>query len=101
MADYCDILRSHGSQDTLGIEVVRFDTQEMLKGQLNGRQLEQAYSFAQELGGEVGGSATDSVTYSDFQNVTDDAGTISVGVPSEWVDVKGLPWEWGENHETV
>ena len=101
MADYCDILRSHRLQDTLSIEVVRFDSQEMLEGQLNGRELEQSFSFVQELEGEVGGTAEDSVTYADFQTVTDDSGAISMGIPGEWTEVKGLPWEWGDNNETV
>lgn len=39
MADYCDILRSHKSSDTLNLEVLRFDTGELLEGQLNGREL--------------------------------------------------------------
>ena len=39
MADYCDILRSHESSDTLNMEVLRFGTGELLEGQLNGREL--------------------------------------------------------------
>lgn len=39
MADYCDIIRSHDPNDTMGIEVLRFPTFEFLEGQLNGRSL--------------------------------------------------------------
>lgn len=39
LADYCDILRSHKSSDTLNMEVLRFSTGEILEGQLNGREL--------------------------------------------------------------
>jgi S1-C subfamily serine protease len=39
LADYCDILRSHKSSDTLNVEVLRFGTGEVLSGQLNGREL--------------------------------------------------------------
>ncbi len=39
MSQYCDILRSHKSGDTLSIEVLRWPTQEVLDGQLNGREL--------------------------------------------------------------
>ncbi|MFQ5407214.1 MAG: S1C family serine protease [Anaerolineales bacterium] len=46
MSDYCDILRSHAATDTLAIEVLRFDTQEGLEGQLNGEPLALAFSFA-------------------------------------------------------
>jgi len=39
MADYCDIIRSHGSEETMGIEVLRYHSYEFLEGQLNGREL--------------------------------------------------------------
>jgi S1-C subfamily serine protease len=45
MADYCDIIRSHSAQDTMGIEVLRFSTSEALEGQLNGRDLAVVDSF--------------------------------------------------------
>ncbi len=47
MADYCDVLRSHNADDVLSIEVLRFDTKEGLKGQLNGEPLSVAFSFGQ------------------------------------------------------
>jgi hypothetical protein len=46
MADYCDILRSHNAEDALSIQVLRFDTQEALEGQINGEPLALAFSFA-------------------------------------------------------
>ncbi|HRO91770.1 MAG TPA: trypsin-like peptidase domain-containing protein, partial [Promineifilum sp.] len=49
MADYCDILRSHNASDPMNIEVLRFATQEVLAGQLNGPKLEQTFSFAQAV----------------------------------------------------
>jgi serine protease Do len=45
MSDYCDILRSHKSSDTLNLEVLRFATGEVLKGQLNGRELATVANF--------------------------------------------------------
>jgi S1-C subfamily serine protease len=39
MLDYCDIIRSHSPQDTMSVEVLRYDTSESLEGQLNGRAL--------------------------------------------------------------
>lgn len=39
MGDYCDILRTHNSGDTLGVQVLRWDTKTWLEGQINGRQL--------------------------------------------------------------
>ena len=43
LGDYCDILRT-GPEDVLAVEVLRFDTQQVLEGELNGRALEQSYS---------------------------------------------------------
>ncbi|MGD2158972.1 MAG: S1C family serine protease, partial [Anaerolineales bacterium] len=49
MSDYCDIIRSHGPEDTLSMEVLRFASEEVLEGQINGRELELSYSFAEEI----------------------------------------------------
>jgi serine protease Do len=38
MSTYCEILRSHAADDVMAIEVLRFDTEEVLEGQLNGRE---------------------------------------------------------------
>ena len=40
MKDYCDILQTHNASDTLGVEVFRYMTDEILEGQINGRTLE-------------------------------------------------------------
>jgi S1-C subfamily serine protease len=45
LAEYCDILRSHSATDALSVNVLRFDTQEGLQGQINGEPLSQAFSF--------------------------------------------------------
>jgi len=92
MADYCDILRSHHPDDTLTIQVLRFDTQEVLEGQLNGVELALSFSFAQELGEDVGGGATSPV-YTGYVEVTDNTGAIVMEVPREWDDIDGSVWE--------
>jgi hypothetical protein len=48
MSDYCDIIRTHTSQDTLGVEVLRYASNEYLEGQINGTPLEVVDSFASE-----------------------------------------------------
>ncbi len=60
MADYCDILRSHKPGDTLGVTVLRWPTQEVLEGQLNGRAMEvtSAGGGSSSSGGETGGSTS-------------------------------------------
>jgi serine protease Do len=40
MSDYCDVLRSRRSTDTMAVEVLRTGTGALLEGQLNGRQLQ-------------------------------------------------------------
>jgi len=40
VTDYCDVLRSHSSDDTLDVELIRFGTGEIMEGQINGRELE-------------------------------------------------------------
>ena len=96
MADYCDVLRSRNATDPMKIQVLRFATQEVLEGQLNGPKLEQSFSFAQavevpeESTGSSAGGGT--VTYQNFVGITDDAGALYVEVPEEWSDVDGSNW---------
>ena len=96
MADYCDVLRSHDPDDTMNIEVLRYATQEVLEGQLNGREMEMTFSFAQELQEEAEAEGIDqsttAATYSGYTTVTDDSGILTVDVPIEWTDVNGSPW---------
>jgi serine protease Do len=93
IADYCDILRTHGTEATLAIEVLRYQGGQYLEGQLNGRPLETSFSFESELSEAVGGDPeATGVAYSTYEWVTDDFGSITVEVPSDWVDVDGSPW---------
>ncbi|HSF80454.1 MAG TPA: S1C family serine protease, partial [Anaerolineales bacterium] len=45
LSEYCDILRSHQPSDTLSLQILRWASNEVLEGQLNGRELEVAYTF--------------------------------------------------------
>jgi len=98
MADYCDILRSRNSTDTMSVSVWRTGTDETFEGQLNGRALELATSFAQEVdvpdsGGDTGGSGGDSgATYTNYVGIYDDSQAVYVEVPQEWTDVSGANW---------
>ena len=95
MADYCNILRSHTADDVLGIEVLRYETQEVLEGQLNGRPLELAFSFAEEVAeSDASEPIEDSgETYSDYVEIYDDSGAIVMQVPATWSDIDGSAWE--------
>lgn len=95
MADYCDILRSHLPTDTMNLTVVRYSTQEVLEGQLNGRVLEPSFSFAQTLEEEAApaqSSGQPSGGYSQYVSISDDTASLTVEVPAEWSDVDGSPW---------
>ncbi len=90
MTDYCNILRTRNSTDVLAIEVLRFSTQEVLSGELNGKPLQTSFSFAQELEEDV--SQGDGQSYGDYVLVQDDYGAIQVAIPSAWTQVDGSPW---------
>ncbi len=75
MASYCKIVRSHGPNDTVNLEVLRPKSgggMDVLAGQLNGRQLE-VTSSSGGGGGGGGGSQTGgnySETFDDMSNWT-------------------------------
>lgn len=99
ISDYCDILRTHNAEDKLSIEVLRYNSQEVLEGQLNGRELEQTFSFAQTLEGEASDTnTTDSggtadTSYSEYVSISDDSGSLTLDVPVSWSEVDGSAWE--------
>jgi serine protease Do len=103
MEAYCDVLRTANEGDAIGIEVLRFDTEELWSGELNGTPMVARFSFAQELQDELpadqGSTGTDEPTASyTYEDVVDDTGQITVSVPVEWgerltspQDIDGFP----------
>jgi serine protease Do len=96
MSDYCNILRSHKSSDTLSIQVLRFGTGEILTGELNGRAMAVAANFG--TSGSQGtpsssGSQSGSGDYSSYVVVHDNSNTIEMEIPAEWAQVDGSPWQ--------
>jgi serine protease Do len=89
MADYCQILRSHQPDDTLSLTILRWQSQELLEGQLNGRELKVTAKFdgSGSSSGGTNGSSKD-----DLVKVTDEASVISMQVPGNW-EVNGSAWE--------
>ena len=96
MATYCEILRSHDPGDVMALEVLRFDTEEVLEGQFNGRPLETSFSLAdtvdEETSTEGGAPLPEAPAYESYVPVTDEQGIITIEVPDAWVDVSELPW---------
>ncbi len=86
MSDYCQILRSHKPADTLGLTVLRWSSQEILEGQVNGRTLDVTGYF--DTGSTQGGDEQTGGNAS----ITDDSGTITMEAPSEW-EYDGSIWE--------
>ena len=94
MNDYCDILRTKGESAVMGLTVLRYETSELLKGQLNGEKLAMVESFATTLEDDLqqaGGNET-GVTYDEYIVVTDESGELEVELPTEWSDIDGSDW---------
>jgi serine protease Do len=96
MSDYCDVLRSHDAEDTLDIEVLRYGSNEVLTGQINGRELETALTFTETIEDDLSDIVVeDSGAYSGYNSVLDDYGAIQMDIPVEWTDIYGGFWEDG------
>jgi serine protease Do len=106
MKDYCDVLRTRNVTDTMALEVLRWGTQEVLEGQLNGRPLEVSYLLGSSDTGETAtaepGTSTGG-TYPTNCEASEDAGymtcyndtyNLSVDVPETWIDVDGSNWNF-------
>ncbi|TPX04727.1 PDZ domain-containing protein, partial [Schumannella luteola] len=81
LADYCKVLDTQGVDATIDVDVYRPADDALLTGQINGKEL--AVTQTGVLGGD-GGTASGG-----FTTVQDDAGVLSIDVPSEWSQVDG------------
>ena len=94
MSDYCDILRTQGTDAVLAVEVYRPSDGGTYVGQINGRELKVA-SLPEPEGeptGEPSSGDGGAVT-----TVTDESGTVSVQVPASWTDVDGRQYTDSDN----
>jgi serine protease Do len=117
MATYCDIIRTQGDDNTLGMEVVRFDTAETLEGQFNGRALSVTGSYGDPGYANNANNANTTITddpisdpgqfsspnivevFDDgYMAITDDYEALYVEVPSNWTQINGEIWSdyWGD-----
>ena len=91
MSEFCDVIRTQGIGGVIPVEVLRSDTGQVLRGQLNGEALAEAFSFADEL--EEDTTVEESIdTYGEYTVIADDTGSIEVEIPVEWSDVDGAPF---------
>jgi serine protease Do len=91
MAEFCDVIRTQGGSGVIPVEVLRYETSQVLRGQFNGEALAEAFSFAEELD-ETATVEESSATYAEYTLITDDTGAMQVEVPVEWSDVDGAPY---------
>ncbi|MGX5697660.1 S1C family serine protease [Agromyces soli] len=83
MTEYCDVLRTHGDDATLSVELYRPSEDAYYRGQFNGEALVAAPV--------VGDGGTEDPAEGDYVAITDDSGTITLEVPSAWSAVDGSP----------
>jgi len=98
MADYCDVLRTHGTESTLSIEVLRYATGEILEGQLNGRALQASASLSGQIGGGILGPGS-GAGYASYIYVMDNTAALELEIPADWDQVDGS--EWYEDGELI
>ena len=91
MSEFCDVIRTQGIGGVIPVEVHRDATSQILRGQLNGAALTEAFSFAEELDEEATDEETTG-TYSEYTVITDDTGAMQVEIPIEWSEVDGAPY---------
>lgn len=98
MSTYCEILRSHAADDVMAIEVLRFDTEEVLEGQLNGRELQQSVSLAAEEPGaqQSGEEPAAGESYDEFVSIADAQGILTFDAPAPWTDIQDGEWEFND-----
>lgn len=88
---YCDVLRTQGTDRAIEITVVRFDTGEVLSGELNNsdRPLEVQALISDSI---TGGSSS-GATY-EYELIEDDSGSLQVEVPVEWTSRDSSLWNF-------
>ncbi len=119
MATYCDIIRTQGDENPLGMEVIRFDTNETLEGQFNGRALSVTGTYGSQANtnntnnannsGADSGSPIDEPVNSNsayvieefgdgYMSITDDFGALYLEIPDTWNEIDGGIWTdyWGD-----
>ncbi|MET0861410.1 MAG: S1C family serine protease, partial [Microbacterium sp.] len=100
MSDYCDVLRTHGQDATMSVELYRPADGRYYTGQFNGKAVT-AVSVVDDAtgstGGNVGGAGGSGSE--EFTTVTDDTQSVAVDVPSSWqvdgsvfTDPRGGEW---------
>ncbi|MGB4778230.1 S1C family serine protease [Microbacterium sp.] len=83
LADYCDVLRTHGQDATIDVDVYRPAEGIYYRGQFNGEKL----TPVEVIGGAGGGESA--VADGEYTVISDDSGAIRVEVPAAWNQLDG------------
>ena len=94
MEAYCDVLRTAVPGDPIAIQIIRFDTEEIWAGELNGTPMTARQSFAAEFSEDVSEDTATDAAYQ-YETIVDDTGTITVSVPTAWAQVDTTPTDLG------
>lgn len=82
LADYCSILRTHGTDATLSVNVYRPSNGSTYEGQFNGRTLTTDSA-------PTAPSSEPSAPQTALVVIKDDAGVVTVQVPATWTSIDG------------
>jgi serine protease Do len=95
MAGYCDVIRTAGTDRPISIEVLRYDTREILRGEINGdKRLTTVFSPAEDLAGALTGRQLGApASHSAYITLADATNSIEVDVPADWDDVDSDPFD--------
>ncbi|HZD55500.1 MAG TPA: peptidase S1, partial [Anaerolineales bacterium] len=70
----------------MSIEVLRLETKEVFKGQVNGRRLELVSALA-EKESEVSAAGSHEGSYSEYVTASDDLNMMEIEIPAAWSEV--------------
>jgi serine protease Do len=95
MSAYCDIIRTQGDENTLAMEVLRFPTQELLEGQINGRTLSVVGSgpVVNNPPPDTDEEYEDPVSSEGYMEIPNYEYPLVMVVPSFWNDIESFDWE--------
>ena len=109
MATYCDIIRTQGDENTLAMEVLRFDTNQVLEGQFNGRELAAIGAIEESSQTEddtsidttegFGAEYIVEVFDDGYMGITNETYQLYLEIPTSWNEIDGTSYtdDWGED----
>jgi serine protease Do len=88
---YCDVLRTQGSDAAIEIRVLRYDTGEVLVGELNNP--DRPLMVESSIAGSITGESSSDSSY-EYELIEDDSASIQVEVPIDWTSRDSSLWNF-------